>query len=157
MNELNETALHEASHAAAAIFHGQWVDHAWRNVGHSFPGDMIGHARVPTNGEIGPERLVIALAGYMSTDTPDWPPSYEDARTERLEALGTTIRVLEVTEDQYAQFVELTRDLLANEHFIRLRDSIARALTVVPRLEREDIAALCHAANVPTPETQEQP
>jgi hypothetical protein len=36
----------------------------------------------------------------------------------------------------------LTRDMLAEPDFIRLRDAIARALAAVPRLEAKDIEAL---------------
>ena len=51
----------------------------------------------------------------------------------------------------YEQLVELTYKLLANEHFIRLRKAFARALAVVPRLEAEDIDALCRAIGFPSP------
>jgi hypothetical protein len=102
--------------------------------------------------------MVICLIGYLSTGTPGWPPPYEDARSERLEGLATIIRILDVNESQYERFVELTRKLLADEHFIRLRDAIARALTAVPRLEREDIEALCKATGTPIPTgKQEEP
>ncbi len=47
--------------------------------------------------------------------------------------------------------------MLADPDFIRIRDSIARALATVPRLEREDVEALCQVHGFPIPERQEQP
>ena len=49
----------------------------------------------------------------------------------------------------------LAQRRFVDEEFIRLRDAIARALVVVPRLEREDIEALCEATNTPYPGKQE--
>ena len=43
--------------------------------------------------------------------------------------------------------------MLANQDFIRLRDAVARALSAVPRLEAEDLAAL--ASIYPTQDKQE--
>jgi hypothetical protein len=63
----------------------------------------------------------------------------------------------DIGEEQYEQFVELTRKLLANEHFLRLRDSVARALSAVPRLEREDVEALCRVHGFPIPQCKEHP
>ena len=88
---------------------------------------------------------------------PGWPPPYAKACEEELESLATIIRVLDIDEELYAQLVELTRKLLANEHYIRLSGAIARALAAVPRLEREDVATLCRVHGFPTPEPQETP
>ena len=43
--------------------------------------------------------------------------------------------------------------MLAGLDFVRLRDSIARALAAVPRLEREDVEALCRSHRYPDPRT----
>lgn len=149
--------VHEASHVAAAIFHRRRVEHVQRTVGHTYVGEELGHALIPVDEGIEADRIVIALAGYAAEGRLDWPPAYAKACEEELESLGTTIRVLDIGEEQYEQFVELTRKLLANEHFLRLRDSIARALSVVPRLEREDVEALCRVHGFPIPQHQEQP
>ena len=90
---MNEVAIHEASHCAAAIMHGRWVDHTWRLVGHSLPGEMRGHARIPIDDRVEASQMVVALIGYMSTGAPDWPPKYEDACTEKLEALRRITRL----------------------------------------------------------------
>ena len=84
----------------------------------------------------------IALVGYWSTGTPGWPPTWEDAMDEEPEDLGLVMLHLGVNEERYAQFVEVTRKLMADPLFIRLRNAIARALTHVPVLERQDLEAL---------------
>jgi hypothetical protein len=89
-----------------------------------------------------PSQLVIALIGYMSTDTQNWPPAFEEACTEELEGLWMVMLRLNADEERYRKTVEFTRELLEDEHFIRLRDAIARALNRVPRLERETIERL---------------
>jgi hypothetical protein len=149
------TARHEASHCAAAILLGRVVDHTWRTSGRSWPGETIGHARIPVAERIEMSQLVIALIGYLSTGAPDWPPSYEDAREEQREALRIVIRRLGVDAETYGEVVEFCRDLLLDPDFIRLRDAIERALNAVPRLEREDIEALCLATHTPIPGEQE--
>jgi hypothetical protein len=145
-------AIHEASHAACAIMLGRPVEHLWRETGHTLPGETLGHARIPIGERIELSQLPIALIGYMSTDARGWPPKFEDACNEDLEALATIIRSLGVTREAYQSCIELARDLLADPDFIRLRDTIARALTAVPRLEREDIEALA-AIHLPDRET----
>jgi hypothetical protein len=65
------------------------------------------------------------------------------------------IRVLPIDEPTYEEIVEVTRDLLRDPDFVRVRDVIARALRAVPRLEREDIEALCLIAGPPIPQVKE--
>ena len=100
---------------------------------------------------------MIALAGYLSDETPGWPPPYAKACEEQLESLGTVIRVLDIDAEQYAQLVELTRKLLANEHFVRLRDSIARALTASRGSSARTSRRSDQVHGFPIPEHQEQP
>jgi hypothetical protein len=119
-------AIHEASHAACAIMLGRPVEHLWRETGHTLPGETLGHARIPIGERIELSQLPIALIGYMSTDARGWPPNFEDACNEDLEALATIIRSLGVTREAYQSCIELARDLLADPDFIRLRDTIAR-------------------------------
>ena len=60
-----------------------------------------------------------------------------------------------MTSEIYADLVQASRELLADPDFIRLRDAIARALAVVPRLERDDVEALCQATGTPVPQAKE--
>jgi hypothetical protein len=101
-------------------------------------------------------QVVVALVGYLSEDAPDWPPPWPECLEEKREALGVVLRELGVAEAIYEQLVELARDLLADDDFLRLRNALARALHQVPRLEREDIEALCRVTNTPIPREQEQ-
>jgi hypothetical protein len=137
------TERHEASHAACAILLGRCVEHVERNPGLTRVGEELGHAWIPVGDRIELSQLAICLVGYTSVNTPGWPPSYEDACTENLEALGKVITILGVDEQAYDATVELVSDMLADQDFKRLRDAIARALSAVPRLEAEDIQALC--------------
>jgi hypothetical protein len=61
------------------------------------------------------------------------------------------IRVLELRRDQYGAVVDLTRRMLDHPDFKRLQGAIARALARVPRLEAEDVEALCKALRFPNP------
>jgi hypothetical protein len=110
----------------------------------------------------GPQRLGDHLDYLVSYSTVQrrqrgggWPPPYERACEERREALATVIRVLHIDEPTYEEIVEVTRDLLRDPDFVRVRDVIARALRAVPRLEREDIEALCLIAGPPIPQVKE--
>jgi hypothetical protein len=94
----------------------------------------------------------IAVIGYMADGRPGWPPSWPEALQEPLEALGKVLLLLGATEEIYGQLVELASDMLVDPDFLRLRDSIARALAAVPHLEAEDIEAL---ARIHLPETEE--
>ena len=145
------TEVHEAGHVACAILLGRRVDYTWRETGHALVGEELGHARIPIDKrEI--SQVAICLVGYLTTAEAGWPPDYEQARDEMRERLGLVVRRLGLSRDVYEQLVELTRDVLVDPDFIRLRDAIARALTVVPRLECEDIEALCRATHIPIPE-----
>ena len=139
---MSSTAIHEASHCAAAWLLNRDVEHAWIAPGIVLPGETLGHARIPIKDKVEPSQLVICLIGYMSTDTPNWPPAFEDACTEELEGLWIVMLRLGATKQKYDATVQFTRELLEDEHFIRLRDAIARALARVPRLERETIERL---------------
>ena len=147
--------LHEASHAAVAIMLGRRVEHVSRHPGHTLPGEELGHARITIGDRVELSQLAICLVGYWVDGRPGWPPSFEDARTEKLEAMGKVISILGVNEEAYDATVELVRDMLADQDFKRLQGAIARALRVVPLLEREDIEALCRATNTPIPQEQE--
>jgi hypothetical protein len=145
------TSIHEASRAAAAIMLGRPVEYVWRETGHALVGDEVGQCRAPIPDEVQCRELVVSLIGYLSEHESNWPPPYERAREERREALATVIRVLHIDERVYEELVELTHAMLSDPDFIRLRDAIARALSRVPRLEREDIEAL---AAIHLPEEQ---
>ena len=151
---MSSTAIHEASHCAAAWLLNRDVAYTWIEPGIVLPGETAGHARIPIREEVEPSQVVVCLAGYLSENRAGWPPSYEDALDERREALGLALLDLGATEEQYEQLIELTRDLLDDEDFIRLRDAIARALSIAKRLEREDIEALCRATHIPIPEQE---
>jgi hypothetical protein len=147
-------SVHEASHCVAAIMLGRPVEYLWCETGLTLPGETLGHARIPIGERIELSQLPIALIGYMSTDARGWPPNFEDACNEDLEALATIIRSLGVTREAYESCVELARDLLADPDFLRLRDAIARALSRSPRLEAEDVEAL---AAIYLPEKESSP
>jgi hypothetical protein len=149
------TSVHEASHAVAAIMLGRPVEHLWRETGHALAGDEVGHCRAPILDEVQCRELVVSLIGYLSENKPGWPPTYADACEEPLEALATLIRVLHIDECVYEELVEVAREMLRDPDFIRPRDAIARALTAVPRLEREDIEALCLIAGTQIPQVKE--
>ena len=136
------TAVHEASHAAAAIMLGRHIDHVLVEPGHTWPGEQTGHAGVRIGDRVELSQVPICLIGYLSVGRPGWPPPFEAALDERLEALGTVLLRLGVTEEAYEELVALTRELLADRDFTRLRNAIARALSRVPRLEAEDVEAL---------------
>ncbi|MGZ5308656.1 MAG: hypothetical protein ACXWDP_05635 [Solirubrobacterales bacterium] len=148
---MNSTCIHEASHCAAAWLLGRDVAYTWREVGSVLPGETAGHARIPID-KLEPSQLVIALIGYLSVDTPDWPPTYEEACTEELEGLWVILLRLHATEEKYDAIVQYTRELLEDPDFIRLRDAIARALARVPRIERETIERLAEIHFNPEPE-----
>jgi hypothetical protein len=122
--------------------------------GHALVGDEVGRCRAPITDEVQCREVVVSLIGYLSENKPGWPPTYAEACEERLEALATVMRVLHIDERVYEELLEVTREMLRDPDFIRLRDAIARALTAVPRLERSDIEALCRATHTPTPKEQ---
>ena len=146
------TALHEAAHAAACMVLGRPVEYVERTPGIGLGGEVVGscYAPVPRTRSIEASDLGCALVGYWTEREPGWPPSFAEARAEPREALATLIEVLGLDADEYDQLVQVTRDLLADPHFIRLRDAIARALAAVPYLTAEDLAALCYAVGIPT-------
>jgi hypothetical protein len=140
---VNAVCVHESNHAVAGYWHGRDVDHVWRAVGTMQAGETVGHADIPfDNNGIDAIQVVIALVGYLGTDERDWPPPWPEALDEPLEALGLVLRHLDADEEQYTRMVQYCRELLEDPDFIRLRDSIARALSRVPRLERETIEKL---------------
>jgi hypothetical protein len=145
------TAIHEASHAACAILLGRRVEQVECDVGLTRVGEQLGSCLAPIDGEIEVSQVALCVIGYMSEDRDGWPPPYEQARTEKLESLGVVLGAIGVTPEAYEASVELVRDMLVDPDFIRLRDSIARALSRVPRLEAEDIEAL-RAIHLPTKE-----
>ena len=152
------TAVHEASHAAACLFLERPVEFVYVSPGFGWPGEEVGRCRAPIPRREGVQArdLGVALVGYMAEDDPDWPPPYERAMIEDREALATLIRVLDVNPEQYEEVVLVTRNLLADPYFRRLRDVIARALCACPRLESDDLAALAEATGRPT-EAEEDP
>jgi hypothetical protein len=132
------TCIHEASHCAAAWLLNRDVAYAWRETGSVLPGETAGHARLPIE-RLDGTQVVVALIGYWSTNTPDWPPPFDEALEEPLEGLGQILRRLDATPEKYNATVEFTRELLEDPDFIRLRDAIARALSRVPRIESATI------------------
>lgn len=147
----DSTAIHEASHCAAAWLLGRDVAYTWREVGSVLPGETLGHARIPITTLDGTQ-VPIAVIGYLSTATENWPPRFEDALDEEREGLGIILRRLGATEEKYEKTIEFCRELLEDEHFVRLRDAIARALARVPRIERDTIERLAAIYVDPEPE-----
>lgn len=137
------TEVHEASHAALAVLMHRAVEFVEVHPGHSLVGEEVGRARVPVGGSIEPSQVPLCLIGYLSEGEPGWPPPWPDCLDEPREALGTVLTLLGADQERYEKSIELTRKLLVEPDFVRLRDSFARALSRVPRLEAEDIEALC--------------
>ena len=137
-----DPCLHEASHAACAIALSRQVVHVEREQWHVLPGEQLGHCLAPIGERLELSQVPLCLIGYLSEGRPGWPSPWPDCLDEPLEGLGRVLTVLGVDEEDYAALVALTRDILADPDFRRLRDAIARALAAVPRLEREDIEAL---------------
>jgi hypothetical protein len=134
---------------------GREVDHTWVATGSVQPGEVAGHALIPIDGKVPISQLPIVLIGYMSTNTEGWPPSYADAHFEPLEALGGVMLRLDISEEQYGKYIQFVRDMLADEEFVKFRNSIARALMVVPRLESATIQRLAEIHQIhldPEPE-----
>ena len=111
----------------------------------------------PGREKIEPSQVCVALAGYWSEDAPDWPPDYEQAKQEQLEALSTVLDALNLSEPTYDALVRVTAEIMASPHFRRLRDALARTLSDVPRLDHEDISALARASGFPIPREEAAP
>jgi hypothetical protein len=139
----HETRIHEASHVAMALWLGQRVEWVRVDGDIRFPGEVAGEARIPIGSEVEPSRVAICLAGYLSTGEPGWPPSWPEALCEKREALNVVLKLLHADQEQYGRSVALTRDVLANSDFLRLRDAVARALRRVPHLTGADVEAIC--------------
>lgn len=136
------TAIHEASHAAAAVLMDRAVEFVEVHPGLALAGEELGRARVPLGVSIEANRVPLCLIGYMSEGEPGWPPPWPACLEEPREALGVVLRALGADQDRYEKSIQVTRQLLREPDFIRLRDAFARALSRVPRLEAEDIATL---------------
>ena len=142
--ELEEVALHEASHAAAALLLGRRIEHI-----------EVKRERVPVGGTMGECRVPIGAAGLDVSQLPvalsarmlerkDWPPPYEDARSERLEALNYLVGGLGLDAPNYDRLVGLARRVVSSPTFLLLRRAIADALIAKEsgRLESDDIHEL---------------
>jgi hypothetical protein len=139
---MTETAKHEASHVVCARMLGRRVEYVEREVGFAWPGEQLGFARVPIGERLEVSQVVVCLVGYLSENRDNWPPPWPECLDEPLEGLGMVLVMLGVTEERYSELVDLARNMLVDSKFVQFRDSLARALTAVPRLEREDIEAL---------------
>ncbi len=139
------TRWHEAAHASACVLLGRRVEHVAATPGHGFTGERVGSVSAPIPDEVKRRDLVAALVGYLAESALDWPPSYADAQSEQREALGTLIRALDVSEDEYAACIALSRELLERPDFKRLQSAIARALAAAPELTGEDVERLAAA------------
>jgi HK97 family phage prohead protease len=107
------------------------------------------HALVPIEDRVEASQLAIALCGYMVDGRAGWPPAFEDAVNEELESLSAVLVALKATRQEYEAAVELVRKIIATESFKNLQGAIARALSVVPRLEEEDIPTACRYPSRP--------
>jgi hypothetical protein len=85
----------------------------------------------------------------MSDGRPNWPPTFEEARSERLEALGLIIKLTGIDEAAYNQFVELAEEILADPDFRRLQSTFARGVVACPLLDAEGVADLARAMGFP--------
>ena len=145
--------VHEAAHAVVAMAVGRRVEYIERDPGHVFPGERAGFASVDIGEGIDRERLMIALAGYMAElGPPDWPPDYEQAKVEPLEALDTIIEVLALDREDYEELCAETRRLLDDPSVRRFIAALARVLDQIPRVYEPEILAIAEAVGFPIPE-----
>jgi hypothetical protein len=152
-------AVHESAHVAVALALGRRVDYVRRQGGNVWHDEELGAAGIPlAGGRFQASDLIVRLAGYAAERRwQGWPPDYAKACREDLENLDVIIRDLDLDREQYEQAVRRTEELLNDPDVSRLRDAIARALTRVPRLEREDIEALRQAHGFPMPTREQEP
>ena len=75
---------------------------------------------------------------------------------EPREGLNLVIERLGLTEEAYDGIVAVVREIHEDPDYQALRDVIAKALVVVPRLEAEDINRLAAALVIPIPEEQKE-
>ena len=134
--------MHESAHVAMAVVFSRPVEWAAINRGGHLPGEVKGEARVPVRDRVEGSQLAIALSGYLVDERPGWPPAFEDAVDEPLEALSSVLTALRCTRTQYEQAAALTKAIVATQTFQTLMAAVARMLAVVPRIEHEDIAKL---------------
>jgi hypothetical protein len=134
------TCNHEAAHAAACIWFG----------GRAVQCVRVDHPEPGTNGqvlsELGPDLIqprdaVVALVGYMTDGSADWPPEWPVHKDE-VEALGLIVRALKLDEENYRRLIGVAEDLLENMDFRRLMDAIATALGRVPAISGEELEEL---------------
>ena len=90
-------------------------------------------------GQVTASQLPIALVGYLTEGLKGWPPSFEDAHTDRLERLGHLVTGLGLDADSYDRLVNLARRVIARPIFPVLRRAIANAAIAKSRLESDDI------------------
>jgi hypothetical protein len=152
-------AVHESAHVAVALALGRKVDYVRRQGGNLWHDEELGAAGIPLDGgRFQASDLIVRLAGYAAERRwANWPPDYAKACREDLEDLDIIIDALDLTAEQYGQLVQRTEDLLNDPDVSRLQAAIARALTRVPRLEREDIEALRQAHGFPMPTREQEP
>jgi hypothetical protein len=148
-----DAALHEARHCAMAIFVGRPVECVTRVSGMALAGETAGHTLVPVQDRVELSQIPICLAGYWGE--PGWPPSFEEAQEEKLEALGLVLKLLGINQRQYDRLVAVTEEIIADPNWQALRDAVARALAFSPRLDSEDLARICAAYDVPVPRAEE--
>lgn len=148
------TEIHEANHAATALWIGRTVNYVERAAGHVFAGEDLGFCHCPIGDRLDGTQIAICISGRMGL--PDWPPPFEQACVEPREGLNLVIERLGLTEEAYDGIVAVVREIHEDPDYQALRDVIAKALVVVPRLEAEDINRLAAALVIPIPEEQKE-
>ena len=140
-----------------ALWLGREVDHVWRRP--TTPGRRDNRPRPrPGRGEDRGKPGSDRGGRVTGMNATDWPPSFSEARAEPLEAIGLVVERLGTDESQYDGSGDRPREILGHPRLAaHCRSAIARALGSVPRLDRQDIAALCpRRTTSPSPPSRRQ-
>jgi hypothetical protein len=134
------TARHEAGHVIAALMFGRRVEEVEVVVGAL--DSRYGRTRMEV--ECSLEDVIIRLVGYLSEGVAlaAWPPAYEDALEEELEALGTLLRALGVPREAYDLLRDAAIRLADDPAFRRQVGLVASALDSCPLLTGAQVEEL---------------
>jgi hypothetical protein len=141
---LAHVALHESGHTVAAWRLGRQVEFVSVE-----PDDGLwGRTRLHVSGEA--RDLVIRLAGYLAEgEAPvPWPPTFDEARTMKLENIGALVAELRLDRATYTKLANIALEMMADPDVRRAVALVASALLRVPVLNEAQLATLLGNAEV---------